>query len=589
MDPKHADGLLPKPSVEDSPKWLDAHIDPLATLYTFSSCIALADLHGDGDNKLIVADLGTGMYNMKLKVYKGTNLMSEHTIIDLPTGVASFYIDSGEPRIPAIAVASGSHIFVYKNMCPYFKFTLPSMEINETEQAVWSQARNEEINAKALTEVLSQLRNEIGESNLTARTLRLLTLNGNEVENFVMMYRQHPLKRQTVITTLESLKKSISDDNAISCLVLGTEHKQIYVVDSEAFTVIETLSIPSIPVFLSASGQYEVDYKIIIAARDSNIYIIRRGSKGVKVCASSQSPIVGLLKVSHSLVIGCMNDTISSFTSKGKEIWSVHLPASITAMETMVLTDRDISLMVVALGNSTVLFYREDCIIDTVHTTDIVTGIKFGRFGREDNTLILTTRSGGLIIKILKRTAQYNFTKCNDNDNEVTRLNIPKKTRLFIDQTMRERENSVGMFKTFQRDLYKMKLETARAYVKTIGSGLNPVSNNVDEPIKLSAQVQGLGPRFKLKLEVQNTSRDKPSVDLLITFQCDALMYSIHKNYISLPLLVPGVPYVFSTLVDCVSDLAVSDQIRVYIIKKDEMVPIVTAMINMPISEASSE
>lgn len=34
--------------------------------------------------------------------------------------------------------------------------------------------------------------------------------------------------------------------------------------------------VPSVPVFIFAAGQYEVDYKIIIACRDSNIYIMRR-------------------------------------------------------------------------------------------------------------------------------------------------------------------------------------------------------------------------------------------------------------------------------------------------------------------------
>ena len=30
-------------------RWLEAHNDPLANIYTFSSCIALSDLSGDGD------------------------------------------------------------------------------------------------------------------------------------------------------------------------------------------------------------------------------------------------------------------------------------------------------------------------------------------------------------------------------------------------------------------------------------------------------------------------------------------------------------------------------------------------------------
>ena len=52
-------------------KWLDAYKDPVASLYTLTQCICLSDVQADGDWKLIIADLGTGGFNMKLKVYKG--------------------------------------------------------------------------------------------------------------------------------------------------------------------------------------------------------------------------------------------------------------------------------------------------------------------------------------------------------------------------------------------------------------------------------------------------------------------------------------------------------------------------------------
>ena len=51
-------------------KWLDAYHDPVASIYTFTQCLTLSDIQADGDWKLIVADLGTGTYDMKLKVYK---------------------------------------------------------------------------------------------------------------------------------------------------------------------------------------------------------------------------------------------------------------------------------------------------------------------------------------------------------------------------------------------------------------------------------------------------------------------------------------------------------------------------------------
>ena len=38
------------------------------------------------------------------------------------------------------------------------------------------------------------------------------------------------------------MKKSVADDDAISCLVLGTESKNIYILDPEAFTVLSSVS-----------------------------------------------------------------------------------------------------------------------------------------------------------------------------------------------------------------------------------------------------------------------------------------------------------------------------------------------------------
>lgn len=39
------------------------------------------------------------------------------------------------------------------------------------------------------------------------------------------------------------MKKSMAEEDAISCLVLGTESKSIYVLDPEAFTVLTTVSL----------------------------------------------------------------------------------------------------------------------------------------------------------------------------------------------------------------------------------------------------------------------------------------------------------------------------------------------------------
>ena len=57
----------------------------------------------------------------------------------------SFRHDNCSPPVPAIAVASASHIFIYKNLRPYFKFTLPTLEILPAEAEIWSQAAAEQL------------------------------------------------------------------------------------------------------------------------------------------------------------------------------------------------------------------------------------------------------------------------------------------------------------------------------------------------------------------------------------------------------------------------------------------------------------
>lgn len=70
------------------------------------------------------------------------------------------------------------------------------------------------------------------------------------------------------------------------------------------------------------------------------------------------------------------------------------------------------------------------------------------KIGYKEFQMFLTVcdPGGGLIVKILKRTAVF-----DDRDSapgppiaQSIRLNVPKKTKLYVDQTLRERENAVG-------------------------------------------------------------------------------------------------------------------------------------------------
>ena len=42
-------------------------------------------------------------------------------------------MDTTDPRTPAVAVSCGSFVYVFKNLRPYFKFTLPLLEVCYSE------------------------------------------------------------------------------------------------------------------------------------------------------------------------------------------------------------------------------------------------------------------------------------------------------------------------------------------------------------------------------------------------------------------------------------------------------------------------
>ncbi|KAM6898209.1 BBSome complex member BBS1 isoform 1-T2 [Lycodopsis pacificus] len=567
-------------------RWLDAHYDPVAGLYTFSSCVDLADLSGDGESRLVVGDLGSGSSGMKLKVYRGTALMSESTLLDLPAGLVAFFMDLHEPRIPAVAVASGPCIYVYKNLRPYFKFTLPGLEVNSLEQDVWQQAREGGINPVTLREMLESVRKK-ADVPLSVRSLRFLSLETGDMDEFVQLHKQQPIRRQTVITCIGTLKKSTADEDGVSCLVIGTESSDVFVLDPEAFIILSKMSLPAAPTMMDVTGQFDVEFRITVACRNGNIYILRRDSDKPKYSIELSCHPVGLVRVGKNVVVGCTDESLQGFTQKGKKLWRAVLPAPITTMAAMDLPTRGFQAVLVGLANCEVHLYRDKNLLSTIKTPDVVTSICFGRYGREDGTLIVTTKGGGLMVKILKRTAAF-----DDRDGtagpppaQSVRLNVPKKTKLYVDQTLRERESGLAMHRAFQMDLSRLRLSTAKSYVKALESSLTPMSSSLTEPLKMNAVVQGLGPAFKLTLNVQNTAACRPVMNLAVSFLYDESLYRMRNPYMRIPLLVPGLVYPVETFVECTSDKGISDIIKVFVLHEGRSSPLLTAHINMPVSE----
>ena len=200
--------------------------------------------------------------------------------------------------------------------------------------------------------------------------------------------------------------------------------------------------------------------------------------------------------------------------------------------------------------------------------------------------LAVVGASGGLYIKMLQRTAKFDAAAgaTGPPPEQDVPLSIPKKTKLYVEQTQREREQATEMHRAFQRDLCKLRLSTARAYVKMITDGQGPMSYASGSALRLTAQVQGLGPKFKIKLSLQNTG-SKAVSELEVALNYNALLYRVRAAIFDVPLLIPGLVHRLDAELECVDENGTADVVRVYVCPKNSLVPILSAIVNMPQSE----
>lgn len=594
---------------ETKAKFLTAYHDPVAQINTFSSCMTLADLSRDGNFKLILADFGkmdstqlstgSNAANIKLKVYEGTNLRMEKTILDFPTGIAAIYIDNHVPKTPAIILASGQSVFVYKNMTPLYKHTLKTLPVCQREQEYWDLARDGHVSASVLRDRLESMRlnPEESQSNLplTTKSQKLIMMTNPEaMANFVNTHKVSPLTRQNVITCLSSLKKNQTDDDAISCIVLGTENRDLIILDTEAFNVLSQFSVPGVPVSVDAAGEHDVNYRITILTRDAKLYVAKKPQSWetpqVKLLTELSSQAVGLVRTGKFFMIACMDQTLNCYTPKGKKAWSITMPGAILATELMDQKARGFQAVLVSLDNRQIRMYKEKFLVGILDTGEHnVVAMSFGQFGREESALITINGNGALTVRLLRRVAKFSekemFAGAPPEQN--MRLNIPKKTKLYVDQTVREREHAADIYRAFQQDLMKLRLTVAQNYKRALDKSLTPMAQNESTPIKMSAQVQGIGPLFKLIIGIQNTSPSKPLIELYVIFRCDQTLYDVKQKLIQPGMLVPGLDYKFETFVQCLSQQPLSGDIEIIVGKKNEWNPVVVNVIQMPISEGS--
>eukprot|EP01138_Halocafeteria_seosinensis_P003313 gb/GECG01003389.1/.p1 GENE.gb/GECG01003389.1/~~gb/GECG01003389.1/.p1 ORF type:complete len:595 (+),score=50.27 gb/GECG01003389.1/:1-1785(+) len=573
-----------KKSSPVGPHWLACYKDRFAALGVHQPCCELADIQDDGEGELILATV-----DKKLKIFKNSHMHTELDLMDTPAAMCCFVADR-QSSLPCIAVASGPYVFIYKNLRPYFKFKIPQEELDERERALWDNARS--LAATDLKARLQELHTET-HFNLSTRSNQFLALESNEERaTFRDRVALVPLSKATVVTCLSKLKQNSMDKSESDHLIVGTESGKLLVLQSGAQAIEQQYSFPDVPVGISAKGIWETDSRLVVGCRNGTLYTIRNKKK-VTTEFDVMAPIVGFCLIEQNLFVACSDRSLHCYHAKGRKLWSMRFKKHISAI--FPLSADTVGACLVGFSDGkvrTITWEGKEILQETgpEQANDCLSAVRFGRFGRENHCLIMCFRSGTLKVNIVPRRvidevhlrACWSFPNVPLSSEKDESLYIPKKTRLFIDYTEREQVEPKEIHRVFQQTLCRLRLETARAYVKLLSTGCGHTRARKSGRIELNVRLKGTGSHFLMFLDVTNQGKKSVS-GIALTFHFDTTVYSISPTQLHLPVLVPETTSTFSADINAKQE-GLSGQIFSTLSDNSGVTPLVSALIKLPVT-----
>lgn len=395
------------------------------------------------------------------------------------------------------------------------------------------------------------------------------------------------------------MKKNSEADDAVSSLVIGTESGQLLILDPAGSSVLTSCQLPSVPSLLSVSGLYDVEWRINVACRDGKIYTVKVGDvRGKSVLTGTAIELEtapnSIARIDKHIFVSTMDAMLQAFHIKGRKAFGLQLPCPATNLGVARMSsNRVVEALIATLSNGEVRLYNQKKLIHTLKLDDAVSALRWGQFGREVNSCVFIGRGGSLTLKMMSRSADLEGSGTDNAGpppEQDVPLKVPKKTRLYVEQAEREVGDAVRMHRTFQRDLCRLRLATARAYVKVITSGEAGLgvggggAGGGNTQVRLNASVVGLGPIFKIKIELCNGGME-PLRHTTVCFALNTAVYNIEKPTFKVPILLPNIMNSFEVSLKNISPEGVADVVRVILMNPNSSVPLVSAAITMPISE----
>ena len=583
---------------------LDEFSNNVAGLKAFNQCISLGDVLNDKKNRLICIDV-----NNNLKVFNGEVIEDENSLNNfLPvSGIATYfsYDKENSQKYPYLAVASGYYLYIYKYLKGIKKIPIPEQNTNSVEQYIYDLMAMEEIKANQCLdklELLSERWNkkkdnfkdiiregdkvvlEYKNEPLSNMTQELLNLEDDKAKfKFLEENCNKIIKTYNYITALSSIYENDTEKDSSSYLLVGSENNHIFIINPSENKIISKGRLPGTPFLILSTGIYYGDHKIIIADRYCTIYILQKTKIEKKIVLSH--PLVSMLYTDNRIYIGTISKQYMSLKESGSLDFCIVQPNIITCMELAKRENGEI-LTLIATKDSELRIYDKKKLCHVLQIGDNIFGMKFGKLGVKEDCLILCTYGGALLVKSFNpevKAEDLKIKKKEENDKN-KKIEVPKKPPMYRDLVQREKDSKNEIQKKFITDLMKIKYRSMDTYVKILKKGNAPQNFNEDKNLKISASLEGLGPNFKLNINFINSGK-KPIYGAFLMLEFNRKIFAFKQESIQLGILMPNIPMSYSMRFRNINENGASGNIKLVIVDKNEVVPLIQTNIKVPVSE----
>lgn len=330
--------------------------------------MSVCDLQCNNYYKLIAAEIPLALEDKppRLRVYKGNQVVNDQALPGIPSSVQCIYIDEIEPKMPSkmslicfvcakklhnnefisvIAVSVGPSILFYRNLKPYFKYTMPSLMIEPLEQEIWKKLTVErQLNYEKLINELKAM----NIAQLSTLSHKLISLSEAEREDFIRANSEPKLERLPTIVCMTTIYKNIEEERGPNCLIIVTEASEIFIMDTQNFSILHearVCSFSATPDLISASGSFQNDFKIIISTREGSICILRKGWLEGREIVKLERPAIAmnLLAIDQTIVV--LSNSLMCYSKKGKMLWTLNMPSAVMCMTPVPLPHLGVSMV----------------------------------------------------------------------------------------------------------------------------------------------------------------------------------------------------------------------------------------------------